>query len=251
MKNRYLLPTFAVVITAAVSFGANALAQSFTEPSSPPPQNNADAPLDVSANSQSKSAGLLLNTGGATNGLLVQYGNVGIGTTTPSHPLTIDSPATDTFLQIYNSTAGGHAWNLISDGTGSLNPAGSFAIQDQTVGSGVTRFIIGPSGNVGINTTTPATALDVYADWNTSSPPVPGKVGAAAYCDVNGNNCIVPGAGGLGGLSPVGVLHWDNNWTGNNFWCDTGYTLRWYHYNGNSSNNATWAACVLANLSSS
>ena len=169
MKSRLLLPTFAVIVTAAVSFGMNALAQSFTEPSSAtiPPNNNVDAPLDVGASAQSKTAGLVLNTGGASNGLLVPYGNVGIGTLTP------------------------------------------------------------------------ATTLNVI-----------GKVGALAYCDENGNNCITPGPSSSG-LPPTGVLHWDNNWTGNNFWCDAGYTLRSYHYNGNSSNNATWFACVRADLSSS
>ena len=88
-RSPLLLSLLAILITAAVSSGANALAQSFTEPSSPPPNSNADAPLDVSANSQSKSAGLLLNTGGATNGLLVQYGNVGIGTLNPVTTLNV------------------------------------------------------------------------------------------------------------------------------------------------------------------
>lgn len=45
-------------------------------------------------------------------------------------------------------------------------------------------------------------------------------------------------------MSPVGILRWDGNWTGNNFWCDQGYYIRWYHYEADSSNNAVWAACV-------
>ena len=119
MKNRYLLPTFAVVITAAVSFGANALAQSFTEPSSPPPQNNAYAPLDVSATPQSKTAGLILNNNGSAAYGLITGGSVSINNLTP--PLT------------------------------------------------------------------PVTTLNVN-----------GNVGATAYCDVNGQNCITPG-GSSGG----------------------------------------------------
>ena len=50
---------------------------------------DASAPLDTSANAQAKVGGLLLNTGGATNGLIVQSGNVGIGTTSPGQMLSV------------------------------------------------------------------------------------------------------------------------------------------------------------------
>jgi len=38
---------------------------------------------------QAKEGGLILNTGGAPTGLIVQYGNVGIGTTNPSEKLEV------------------------------------------------------------------------------------------------------------------------------------------------------------------
>jgi len=89
MKSRLLLPLFAVFLTAAVSFGVNAFAATFTEPTGSPTSYNAPAPLDTSSNANAKVGGLLLNSGGATNGLLVQYGKVGIGTTNPGYKLDV------------------------------------------------------------------------------------------------------------------------------------------------------------------
>jgi len=43
-------------------------------PTATPPNGNADAPLNVSAIGQSKAGGLILNTGGALNGLVVELG---------------------------------------------------------------------------------------------------------------------------------------------------------------------------------
>ncbi len=42
---------------------------------------------------------------------------------------------------------------------------------------------------------------------------------------------------------PAGGLQWDNNWSGNTFWCSGG-TLTFYHYDaGGSTNNANWYGC--------
>ena len=76
MKSRFLLPLCAVLLTAAISFGINALADSFTEPSGAPPNNNAAAPLDTSATDQSKSGSLTVQGGVATNGV-TSYSNSG------------------------------------------------------------------------------------------------------------------------------------------------------------------------------
>ncbi len=54
-----------------------------------PPSNNADAPLNVSSQAQSKIGGLLLNTGGAGNALIIPSGNVGIGTISPEYALDV------------------------------------------------------------------------------------------------------------------------------------------------------------------
>ena len=61
----------------------------FTAPATAPPGADAYAPLHTGSDAQSKVGGLLLNTGGALNGLLVQFGNVGIGTTSPGNKLEV------------------------------------------------------------------------------------------------------------------------------------------------------------------
>ena len=85
--SRALLVSLAIFFSA----GVQVFAQSFTEPSSAtiPPNNNVDAPLDTSAQGQAKAGGLDLNSSGASNGLLVPYGNVGIGTLTPATTLNV------------------------------------------------------------------------------------------------------------------------------------------------------------------
>ncbi len=59
------------------------------EPGSAPPADNVLPPLNVSYVAQEKVGGLILNTGGATNGLIVDKGNVGIGTASPGAKLDI------------------------------------------------------------------------------------------------------------------------------------------------------------------
>jgi len=72
----------AILIGIILGLGLG-IVKAWTEPASSPPEGNLAAPINVGSTGQSKSGGLLLNSGGATNGLIVQYGNVGIGTTNP------------------------------------------------------------------------------------------------------------------------------------------------------------------------
>ena len=65
------------------------LAVAFTEPTQAPPGGNVPAPLNVGASGQSKAGGLILNTGGAAIGLIVDKGNVGIGTGSPTEKLVV------------------------------------------------------------------------------------------------------------------------------------------------------------------
>lgn len=64
-------------------------AYAWTSAPSNPPSDNVDAPINQSGAAQSKVGGLLLNTGGATNGLIVQSGNVGIGIPAPGQKLDV------------------------------------------------------------------------------------------------------------------------------------------------------------------
>lgn len=88
--------SFKVIILSIVTSLSvySVLAQvSWVEPSIAPPGGNISTPLNVGSTGQSKSGGLILNTGGATNGLIVSSGNVGIGTTSPTAKLHIGGVA--------------------------------------------------------------------------------------------------------------------------------------------------------------
>jgi len=62
----------------------------WVEPTVAPPGGNLKAPLNVSGVGQVKEGGLMLNTGGAATGLIVDKGNVGIGTTSPNEKLVVN-----------------------------------------------------------------------------------------------------------------------------------------------------------------
>ncbi len=85
-------------------------------------------------------------------------GNVGIGTTSPGRQLTLSSSSADTYFRIENKASGGRGWALISSGSGSGHPAGSFAIFDDYLLA--CRLLIDASGNIGIGKT-PGYKLDV------------------------------------------------------------------------------------------
>lgn len=85
--------TFLIFITALMSLGLSISFQSllaaWTGPSATPPNSNAYGAVNVSSAGQSKVGGLVLNTGGGTNALVIPSGNVGIGTTSPVDRLTV------------------------------------------------------------------------------------------------------------------------------------------------------------------
>jgi hypothetical protein len=108
--------------------------------------------------------------------LYYESGNVGIGTTSPGAKLQINGTLlvnNDNFDGITSRGASGNSiefrlqntnfnarnWNIFSSGGGPA-PVGCFGIYDDT--SAATRMVIDPSGNVGIGTTNPVGALDVY-----------------------------------------------------------------------------------------
>ncbi len=83
----YALPAILLATLAVVAV----VSAVWTEPTQAPPAGNVAAPLNVSNIGQVKEGGLILNTGGAANGLIVDKGNVGIGTQSPSQKLEIKS----------------------------------------------------------------------------------------------------------------------------------------------------------------
>jgi hypothetical protein len=109
--------------------------------------------------------GLIMNT---------NNGNIGLGTNTPSYPLTVvgssggganqgvaeySSGGNDTGLRIRNTASNGRTWTLFSSGGGSGIGAGNFNIFD--VANAQSRLTIDTSGNVGLGTISPGFRLDV------------------------------------------------------------------------------------------
>jgi len=113
---------------------------------------------------------------------ILRNGNVGIGSTVPSYPLSIFGSAgsaqnqgvlelfnsvPDTGLRLRNTSVDsrfpltffGRTWTLFSSGVGSGIGVGNFNIFDATANA--SRFSIDKAGNVGINTTQPLARVDI------------------------------------------------------------------------------------------
>jgi hypothetical protein len=88
MKKLALIPGVIIMSFAAVYF-----VMAWTGPTGEAPDDNIPPPLNSGTTGQSKAGGLILNTGGATNGLIVQNGNVGIGTDSPGAELEVNGNA--------------------------------------------------------------------------------------------------------------------------------------------------------------
>jgi hypothetical protein len=93
----------------------------WVEPNQMPPGGNIAAPLNTGNIGQSKQGGLTLNIGGATYGLIVDKGLVGIGTTTPKTTLDVNGDISAHNLNLNNNL------NVGGDATinGNLNVTGS------------------------------------------------------------------------------------------------------------------------------
>jgi len=91
----------------------------WTEPAVAPPGGNVDVPINVGGTGQSKAGGLVLNTGGAANGLIVQNGKVGIGTASPSQKLDVVGQIHAT-QDICTDAGGGKCLGTIGGGSGPI-----------------------------------------------------------------------------------------------------------------------------------
>lgn len=195
----------------------------WTGPTAAPPGNNAATPLNTSATAQSKSGGLLLNTGGATNGLIVQLGNVGIDTTTPANKLQVAvSNSTTDGINILSSTipSNGNAYSTLSfssavaAGQSNQSPIMLKAVAEGNFSNGYApsglafytgynnvpaeRMRISNGGNVGIGTTNPNSLLEIDSS-------AAGNSGISIYNSNGSGDAIVylrnntSGSGGYGG----------------------------------------------------
>ena len=131
---------------------------------------------------------------GASNLFIGTTGNVGVGTTTPQHALTvsstangqnlwIESNANNTGLMLNNTQTGGRQFELDSSG-GSATIPSSFYIND--IAGGV-RFLINSVGNIGIGaTTTPGSLLSIGGASNTTG--INFSLATSTFTNVGGIN---------------------------------------------------------------
>ena len=144
---RRLLSQAALVLgVLLLSAGVQTFA-AFSEPSVAPPGADANAPLTTGPNAEAKEGGLLLNTSGAENGLIVQLGNVGIGTGAPTQMLDVAGYVKGTGLCIADDcrtawdsvSASGASSQTIYDTPGTYTltvPAGLTAMKVELLGGG-------------------------------------------------------------------------------------------------------------------
>jgi len=120
------------------------------EPSATPPGGNVFSPINVGNIGQTKQGGLILNTGGAPNALIINQGKVGIGTTNPQDQLHIEANNLARLrLKETNS------WETVLESTWQ----NTFNIWNQ----GGVRFTI-KDDKVGIGTQTPSEKLEVQGN---------------------------------------------------------------------------------------
>lgn len=80
--NKFVSPkitalTFGILV---ISFAVASYVVAWQEPTQAPPEGNIATPLNIGPTGQSKEGGLILNTGGAENALIINKGKICIGT---------------------------------------------------------------------------------------------------------------------------------------------------------------------------
>ena len=125
-QNSYLQSFKIIILALFLALGTSYIFASgtWTAPTSTPPDGNTDAPINVGNSGQVKIGGLTLNTGGATNGLLVPSGKVGIGTSTPASTLDIISGASDTSILGVGASSSNKIFQVKADGNVCINANG-------------------------------------------------------------------------------------------------------------------------------
>ncbi|PIR13555.1 hypothetical protein COV49_01745, partial [Candidatus Falkowbacteria bacterium CG11_big_fil_rev_8_21_14_0_20_39_10] len=166
-KKQFLIFTISLVVVVSLSITFQSLLAAWSGPTTDPPDGNVPAPINIGSTGQSKDGGLILNhLSGTTHGLIVENGNVGIGTTGPSDPLHVAGIVRINDGLKINSSGFYGTEKLYVNGT-------SIFQNGITVGySGDAAPANGMivSGNVGIGTTTPNRKLYVKSGSAGFSP---------------------------------------------------------------------------------
>jgi Chaperone of endosialidase/Domain of unknown function (DUF5011) len=142
---------------------------------------------------------------------------LGIGTTSPTAILTLDSSSpSGTIMRVSNSSVGGHIYDWLSTGSANTGGAGRLDLFDYTAGAA--RLSIASNGNVGIGSTTPGSILSVagVANWTTSTSTYysTGGINLTGGCFAIAGNCL--SHSNLGGIVSIanggtGTTTWQTN----------------------------------------
>jgi hypothetical protein len=169
----------------------------------------------ASSTIQGGGTGQLLTIG--ANNDAVNFGvNVGIGTSSPSSLLTLESALNSgTTLRLSNSDTGGHIWDFLSTGSVNAGGAGRLDILDATAGAA--RLSISSSGNVGIGTTTPGSIFSIagVANWGAATTTYysSGGINLSGGCFAVNGACITGGGGGTNYFTLSGNNLYNNSGT--------------------------------------
>lgn len=118
-------------------------------------------------------------TGGAITGPLNISGALGIGTTTPSRPLTIESGA-GTFLNVRSTAVGGPFEVLLgADSTGGIVSTMTNHDLQLRAGNNDPKLVIKANGNVGVGTQNPDAKLVVAGDLKVTGQLLVPKTGGS------------------------------------------------------------------------
>ncbi|MFH1822776.1 MAG: hypothetical protein ABH830_03690, partial [Patescibacteria group bacterium] len=122
MKKYYFNFLILIFLTLGLSISLQSLLADWTAPVADPPtcasgDPGCDAPLNVSNTAQQKAGTLILNTGGSENGLIVENGKVGVGTTNPDTLLHVKGTGYPALKIESTTTQGGDVWLKSSTGS--------------------------------------------------------------------------------------------------------------------------------------
>jgi cytoskeletal protein CcmA (bactofilin family) len=136
--------------------------------------DNGDGTLTAEANLTFDGSILAVNT----NNLYVSGGRIGIGTTSPTRNLDLESSTgTSVGIQLNSTGTGGRSYSFFSTNNGSSLGGGKFGFYDDTAQA--SRFTVDSLGNVGIGTTSPSQLLTVA-----------GNISGSGNLDIDGNTTL-------------------------------------------------------------
>jgi hypothetical protein len=201
-----------LIVAAGILVAGFFVAGAFSNPSQNPPDGNVPAPLNIGSAGQEKAGGLILNTGGAPNGLIVQQGNVGIGTASPGRALQVgaDTLSVDTSVKnISIGIAGDQGYRLyLRSGTAT---GGTFRITNSSnteaieLGADATNLsYIATGGGDGLSFRPNTTASRVL--FNATGGVEIGQSFTEDGMDVAAGNLVVSGSVGIGTANPSAKL---------------------------------------------